>query len=214
LTTRKGDKSCQQNRTEQNRLKSKYFTEIDLKDFGFKKIGRNVQISSDVRIYGQENISIGNDVRIDDFCILSSVNGSIDIGNYVFIARNSHLSGFFGIELHDFSSMAANTVIYSASDDYSGDYLTAQAIPQKYTAHIGGMVIIGKHVIIGSSCTIMGPCNIGEGCSIGAMTLVQKDLLPWGIYVGIPCKRIKERKKGLLSLEEQFLKEKLTNVST
>jgi len=43
------------------------------------------------------------------------------------------------------------------------------------------------------------------------MTLIQKDLLPWGIYVGIPCKRIKERKKGLLSLEKQFLKEKLTN---
>ena len=192
-------------------LKSKYFTELDLKEFGFKSIGKNVRISSDARIYGQENISIGNDVRIDDFCILSSMNGSINIGNYIHIARNSHLSGFYGIELHDFCGMAANTVIYSASDNYSGDYLTNQVIPQKYTAHIGGPVIIGKHVAIGSSCTIMGPCMIGDGCSIGAMTLVRKDLDPWGIYVGIPCKRIKERKKCLLSLEEQFLKEKLTN---
>lgn len=191
-------------------LQSKYLTELELKDFGFKSIGKNVRISTDARVYGQENISIGNDVRIDDFTILSAVNGSIDIGNYVFIARNSHLSGFLGIEMHDFSSMAANTVIYSASDDYSGDYLTAQAIPQKYTAHIGGPVIIGRHVIIGSSCTIIGPCNIGEGCSIGAMTLVQKDLPPWGIYVGIPCKRFKERKKGLLALEEDFLSEKLS----
>ncbi len=195
-------------------LQSKYLTEVDLKEFGFKSIGKNIQISSDARIYGQENISIGNDVRIDDFCILSAVNGSIDIGNYVHITRNCHLSGFFGIELHDFSSMGANTVIYSGSDDYSGDYLTNQVISQKYTAHLGGPVKIGKHVIIGSSCTIMGPGNIGEGCSIGAMTFVQKDLQPWGIYVGIPCKRIKERKKGLLSLEKQFLKEKLTNVST
>ncbi len=192
-------------------LKSTYLTEVDLKDFGFKSIGKNVRISSDVRIYGQANISIGNNVRIDDFAILSAVNGFINIGNYVFIARNSHLSGFLGIEMHDFSSMAANTVIYSASDDYSGDYLTAQAIPQKYTAHIGGTVIVGKHVIIGSSCTIIGSCNIGEGCSIGAMSLVQKELLPWGVYVGIPCKRLKERKKGLLELEKQFLKEQLEN---
>jgi dTDP-4-amino-4,6-dideoxy-D-glucose acyltransferase len=190
-------------------LKSTYLTEVDLKDFGFKSIGKNVRISSDVRIYGQENISIGNDVRIDDFVILSAVNGYINIGNYVFIARNSHLSGFLGIEMHDFSSMAANTVIYSASDDYGGDFLTAQAIPQKYTAHIGGKVIIGKHVIIGSGCTIIGACNIGEGCSIGAMSLVQKELVPWGIYVGIPCKRLKERKKGLLKLEELFLKEQI-----
>ncbi|MBL4753020.1 MAG: acyltransferase [Flavobacteriales bacterium] len=188
-------------------LKSTYLTEEDLKDYGFKSIGKNVRISSDARIYGQENISIGSNVRIDDFTILSAVNGYINIGNYVFIARNSHLSGFLGIEMHDFSSMAANTVIYSASDDYGGDYLTAQAIPQKYTAHIGGPVVIGKHVIIGSSCTIMGPCNIGEGCSIGAMTFVQNELLPWGIYIGIPCKRFKERRKGLLSLEKEFLKE-------
>ena len=195
-------------------LKSTYLTEEDLKDYGFKSIGKNVRISSDVRIYGQENISIGNNVRIDDFTILSAVNGYINIGNYVFIARNSHLSGFYGIEMHDFSSMAANTVIYSSSDDYSGDYLTAQAIPQKYTSHIGGPVVVGKHVIIGSSCTIMGPCNIGEGCSIGSMTFVQKELLPWGIYIGIPCKRFKERKKGLLSLEKQFLKEQKENPIT
>lgn len=188
-------------------LQSKYLTETELKDFGFKSLGRNVRISSDARVYGQENISIGNDVRIDDFVILSSMNGHITIGNYVFIARNSHLSGFSGIDLADFSSMAANTVIYSASDDYSGDYLTAQAIPQKYTAHIGGPVVVGRHVIIGSGCTLIGPLRIGEGCSIGAMTLVQKDLPPWGVYVGIPCRRLKERKKGLLLLEEQFLRE-------
>jgi len=166
-------------------LKSRYLTELELKDFGFKSLGRNVRISTDVRIYGQENISIGNYVRIDDFTILSAVNGSINIGNYIFIARNSHLSGFFNIVIKDFSSMAANTVIYSASDDYSGDYLTAQAIPQKYTAHIGGPVLIGRHVIIGSGSTIFGPCTIGEGCSLGAMTLVNKDLSPWGIYAGI-----------------------------
>lgn len=188
-------------------LQSRYLTEVDLKDFGFKSIGKNVRISSDARVYGPENISIANNVRIDDFAILAAVNGSIAIGNHVFIARNSHLSGTLGIEMHDFSSMAANTVIYSASDDYSGDYLTAQAIPKKHTAQIGGPVIIGKHVIIGSACTIVGPCNISEGCSIGAMTLVNKDLQPWGMYIGIPAKRLKERKKGLLALEKEFLKE-------
>lgn len=188
-------------------LQSKYLTEVDLKDFGFKSLGHNVRISSDARIYGQQNISIGNNVRIDDFTILSAVNGHITIGNYVFIARNSHLSGYLGIDMHDFSSMAANTIVYSASDDYTGDYLTAQAIPQKYTAHIGGPVVIGRHVIIGSATTIIGPAVIGEGCSIGAMTLVQKDLAPWGIYIGIPAKRHKERKRGLLQLEQAFLRD-------
>ena len=192
-------------------LQSKYLTEVELRDFGFRSIGKNVRISTDARIYGPENISIGNDVRIDDFVTLAAVNGSITIGNYIYIARNSHLSGALGIEMHDFSGMAANTVIYSSSDDYSGDHLTAQAIPQKYTVHNGGPVVIGKHVIIGSSCTIIGPCNIGEGCSIGAMALVNRDLQSWGIYIGIPAKRFKDRKKGLLALEEKFLREQSTN---
>ena len=192
-------------------LQSRYLTEVELRDFGFKYIGRNVKISTDARIYGPENISIGNHVRIDDFVILAAANGWITIGSYVFIARNSHLGGKLGIEMHDFSSMAANTVIYSASDDYSGNSLTAQAVPQEFTNQIGGPVIIGKHVIIGSTCTITGPCNIGEGCSIGAMTLVNKDLQSWGIYIGIPAKLLKERKKKLLSLEKKLLKEQLAH---
>lgn len=187
-------------------LQSEYLTEHDLRNFGFRKIGRNIRISTDARIYGPEHISIGNNVRIDDFVILAAVNGHIDIGNYVFISRNCHLSGTLGITMEDFSSMAANTVIYSASDDYSGTYLTAQAVPQEYTAHdIGGHVVIGRHVIIGASTVIIGPCHLKNGCSVGAMSLIIKDTEEWGIYVGIPARKIKDRKKNLLDLEERLL---------
>lgn len=189
-------------------LKSKYYTEKDLFDFGFKKIGTGVLISADARIYGQENISIGNNVRIDDFVIISAVNGFVDIKNNVFIARGCHISGFYGVILHDFSSMAANTIIYSASDDYSGDFLTAQAIPQEYTSHIGGLIDVGKHVIIGAGTVIIGACNIGTGCSIGSMTLVIKDLTEWNVYAGIPAKIIKTRSNKLLELEKKLISER------
>ena len=190
-------------------LKSRFLTEIDLRGFGFKCLGHNIQISEDARIYGAENISLGNNVRIDDFTILSAMNGSIDIGNYVFIARGCHLSGKLGITMCDFSSMAANTIIYSSSDDYSGKHMTAQAIPQKFTNQIGGPVIIGRHVIIGAGTTIIGGVQIGEGCSIGSMSLIIKNLDSWGIYTGIPARRLKERKKDLLELEKVFLQEQI-----
>lgn len=189
-------------------LQSKYLTEHDLKDFGFKSLGRNVKISSDARVYGAENISIGDDVRIDDFCTFNAVSGWITIGNNVLIARGCHLSGANGIEFKDFAGLAANGVIYSASDDYTGDYLTGQTIPKKYLKLIGGTVVLDRHVIVGGSCTILGPAHIGEGCSVGAQTLVHRDLEPWGMYVGIPAKRMKDRKRGLLELEKQFLAEK------
>lgn len=191
-----------------------YYTEHDLKDFGFKSLGRNVRISSDARVYGAERIVIGDDVRIDDFVMLATGEGDITIGNGCYIARNCNLTGTFGIEMCDFSSMAANTVIYSASDDYSGDYMTAQAIPKEFTKFVGGKVTLGRHVIVGASSVIIGASDIGEGCSLGAVTVViNKNLDPWGMYVGNPAKRIKERKKGLLELEKQFLAQKARNSS-
>jgi galactoside O-acetyltransferase len=37
------------------------------------------------------------------------------------------------------------------------------------------------------------------------MSLLTKSLDSWGIYAGIPCKRIKERKKNILKLKEDLL---------
>lgn len=183
-----------------------YYTEHDLKDFGFKAIGRNVRISSDARIYGAERVSIGDDVRIDDFVMLATGEGYITIGNACYIARCCNLSGTFGIEMCDYSSMAANTVIYSASDDYSGEFMTAQAIPKEFTKFVGGKVTLGRHVIVGASSVIIGASDIGEGCSLGAVTVVvNKDLEPWGVYVGNPARRIKLRKRDLLELEKKLL---------
>jgi dTDP-4-amino-4,6-dideoxy-D-glucose acyltransferase len=55
-----------------------FYTEIELKQIGFKSIGENVLISKKCSIYGEQNISIGNRVRIDDYCILV---GNITIGD-------------------------------------------------------------------------------------------------------------------------------------
>ncbi len=192
-----------------------YYTEYDLKDFGFKSLGRNVRISSDARVYGAERIVIGDNVRIDDFVMLATGGGNITIGNGCYIARNCNLTGTFGIEMCDFSSMAANTVIYSASDDYSGDYMTAQAIPKEFTKFVGGKVTLGRHVIVGASSVIIGASDIGEGCSLGAVTVViNKNLDPWGMYVGNPAVRIKERKRGLLKLEKQLMAQHLRDIDS
>ena len=49
-----------------------YLDEIQLKEMGFKSVGENVKISDKASFYGCDNISIGNNVRIDDFCVFSA----------------------------------------------------------------------------------------------------------------------------------------------
>lgn len=179
-----------------------FYSDEELRTIGFASIGKNVLLSRKVSIYSPEKISIGNYVRIDDFCILS---GNIRIGNYVHIAAACLLfGGSDGIVFEDYTGLSSRSAVYAESDDYSGRYLTNPMVPMEYRHIIGGGVIIKKHAIIGTGCSIMPSVIIGEGSAVGSMSLVNKPLDDWCIYVGIPCKKIRERSRELLDLELQI----------
>ena len=181
---------------------SSFYDVHELKRIGFQNIGTNVLISKKTSIYSPELISIGNNVRIDDYCILS---GNISIGSHIHISAYSALYGKYGITLEDFTTISGRNIIYSASDDYSGEYMTNPMIPEQYTNVSGGEVTIKKHSIIGAGCITMPNLTIGEGTAIGAMSFVNCSTDPWSIYVGIPAKKIKKRRRDLLRLEKELI---------
>lgn len=180
-----------------------YLTQQEIEQMEFKFIGKNVKISNNAKIYNADQIEIGDNSRIDDFCVLS---GKIKIGRNVFMGVHSNLAGGVnGIELADFVTMAYYVNVFTQSDDYLGFTLTNPTVPRKYKNELFGSLKIGKHVIVGSNSVIMPNAHIAEGCSIGAMSLVTKATDPWGIYVGVPAKWIKSRSTELLKLEQQYL---------
>jgi len=63
-----------------------FIKDEDLLKIGFRKIGNNVLISDKSSIYGASRIELGDNVRIDDFCILSAGDGGIEICDNVHIA--------------------------------------------------------------------------------------------------------------------------------
>lgn len=182
-----------------------FYTENELLKMGFASLGKNVLLSRKSSIYSPSKITIGDNVRIDDFCILS---GRITLGSYIHIAAYSSLfGGTEGIIMEDFSGLSSRVSIYAVSDDYSGKSLTNPTTPDKYKKLHSGRVIIGKHAIIGASSIILPNVEIKEGTAVGALSLVNKDLEEWSIYAGNPIKKIKERSKDLLELEKEFIKE-------
>lgn len=48
-----------------------FLSDSELRKIGFKKLGKNVKISEKASIYNPEKIEIGDNSRIDDFCLLS-----------------------------------------------------------------------------------------------------------------------------------------------
>ena len=173
-----------------------FYTPEELKDLGLKEYGENVLISRKCSIYGAGSISLGSNVRIDDFCLLS---GNIRLGNYVHIAVGSLLfAGSEGITMEDYTGLASRCAIYARSDDYSGEHMTNQVVPAQYTGVSGAPVHLGKHCILGTGCTVLPGVTLAEGCSVGAMSLITRSTEPWGIYIGIPAHRVKERSRKLL----------------
>mgnify|MGYP001420363583 CR=1 FL=1 len=75
-----------------NPFDSRYYNEDDLKDAGFKSLGRNVQIDKSCIIFGIKNIKIGNNVRIDAYCtIIATGHGWLNLGSFIHIGAGCHL---------------------------------------------------------------------------------------------------------------------------
>lgn len=176
-----------------------------IETLGFFFVGENVQISDRASFYGASRITLGNSVRIDDFCVLSAGVGGILVGNYVHIAVYSSLIGAGRITLSDFCNISSRVSIYSSSDDYSGATMTNPTVPSEYTCVIHADVFMGKHVIVGSGSVILPGVTLEEGVAVGALSLVSKSCEAFGIYAGNPARRIKERKRDLLELEQRFM---------
>lgn len=183
---------------------SSFYSEEELNELGLKSYGRNVQISRHACFYGASNISMGNNVRIDDFCIFS---GRIELGDNIHIAAYSALyGGEKGIFIADFANLSSRIAVYSVSDDYSGESMTNPTIPDEFKNVQSAPVYIGKHVIIGSTSIVLPGVVIAEGSSFGSFSFINRNSEPWSINVGIPFRKISDRSKKILELEYEYLR--------
>lgn len=180
-----------------------YYTEEELKKLGFKSIGKNVKISDKASIYNHDQIEIGDNSRIDDFCVIS---GRIIIGRNVHIAPFCLVAGGEkGIVFEDYSGLAYQVQVFTQSDDYSGKTMTNPTIPTFYKKEVKKEILIKKYSIVGAGSIIMPGVILEEGTSVGAMSLVRKSTDEWSIYLGNPAKKIMNRKKDLLEVEKIYL---------
>ncbi len=182
-----------------------FLTETEIQSVGFKNVGENVKISRKASIYNPANITICNNVRIDDFCVLSPGDGFISIGNYVHIACHACLFGKGGILLSDFSGISSGCAVYSATDDYLGEGLVGPTVPDEYRKLEVGCIVFKELSVIGARSVILPGVTLGEGTSVGALSLVNKNLDPWSIYFGVPARRIGIRLKKIQELKYAFL---------
>jgi acetyltransferase-like isoleucine patch superfamily enzyme len=170
--------------------------------------GRNVVFGQNVVLRHPHKIRIGDNVVIDDNCLLDAKGdgGGITIGSGVFVGRNSILSCKNGrIELGDGVNIGFNCEVFSASRVaigrdtllaayaylVGGDHDPADAelpIAQQGRRSLG--IEVGAGCWIGTGAKVLDGVTIGDGAIAGAGAVVREAVEPRQIVGGVPARPI------------------------
>jgi galactoside O-acetyltransferase len=159
-----------------------------------KRLGKEVKIYPLAKIVNPEVVEIGDYSMIDDFTFINGGKG-IKIGRYVHIASFVSIIGGGELILGDYADIACGARILTGSDTYHGGKRMTSALPLEQRNLVRGKVIIEKDAFIGTNVVVHPNVRIGEGAVIGSNSLVLKDIEPWSVNVGSPCKKIGDRPK-------------------
>jgi galactoside O-acetyltransferase len=177
-----------------------FLTRDQINAIGFKSVGEQTLISEKAVFYNPGNISIGDNSRIDDFCILSAGEG-IEIGNYVHIACFVTMIGKSKIIVKDYAGVSGKCSIYSSTDTFDGSVMTGPCVPAEFIKLYSKEVVLEKHVVVGTGTVILPGVTLDKGCAVGCSSVVNKSFPVNTIVAGIPAKKIKDRKTNIYNLE-------------
>lgn len=179
-----------------------FLSDSEVLSIGFKSVGVNPLISSIATFYAAHEISIGDNVRIDDFTCLS---GNIHVGRNVHIGTHSHLAGgSLGITIGDFSGFASGVVMFTRSDDYSGLALSNPTIPKEFRLITEERIHIGRHVKAGVRSIFLPGAKIGDGCAFQINSVISGETKSFHFYAGDPATEMVELSRRLLEEENRF----------
>ena len=177
--------------------------------------GRNVVFGQNVVLRHPHKIHIGNNVVIDDNCLLDAkgdANRGIRIGHGVFVGRNSILSCKNGdIDLADGANIGFNCEIFSASrvriganvlmaayayiigGDHDFSNAGASVLEQ---ARVSAGVDVGEGAWLGAGAKILDGVSIGAHAIVGAGAVVRAAVPERAIAVGVPARVVSTRDAG------------------
>ena len=191
----------------QSQRNAGHYTDSELREMGFAGIGKNVLISRLARIYGASKMSLGDNIRIDDFVILS---GKITIGSFVHIGAFASITGgSAGVSIGDFCGMSSQSKIFALSDDFTSGYLIGPCVPADFRNVRKKPVVLTRHCYIGSHSLVLAGSVFEMGACLGAMShAIGRKLKPWSFYLGNPAKKLYDiPAQKVLALEAQLLEQ-------
>ena len=146
----------------------------------FQSTIRDVDFGERVTVIEPSNLyecQIGSDCFVGPFC---EIQKGVHIGHHTKVQSHSFICELVTIGDHSFIGHGVMFI----NDTFAGGG-PAGGDSSKWKS-----TVIGDHVSIGSNATIL-PVSICDHVVIGAGSVVTKDILEAGVYVGNPAKKIR-----------------------
>jgi acetyltransferase-like isoleucine patch superfamily enzyme len=157
-------------------------------------LGENVTIYNWAKLIKEEVIEIGAGTRIDDFVLIYGGQGIV-LGRYNHICSFVSIVGGGQLITGDYVGMAAGCRIITGAHCHEHGRHMVSTVPPEQQEILVGKVILERDVFLGSNSIVLPNVTIGEGAMIGAGSVVNRDVAPWTINMGVPARVIGMRPK-------------------
>lgn len=132
---------------------------------------------------------VGEDFNFNPLSSRFRGKDKIFIGDRVFISIGADFSIHNKLHIGDDVMFGPQVMILSGNHPVENIGYTMNV----FDKGLNGKCIIGNDVWIGARSVLIGELKIGEGAVIGAGSIVTKDIPPYTIAAGVPCKPIRRR---------------------
>lgn len=136
-----------------------------------------LELAAEVDFYPGSYLSVGGP------------NGLISVGPKSHFAAGGALYGGGGVRLGAYCNIAAHVVITSVQHDPARHDVSMALAPST-----SAPITIADDVWLGANATVVQGVTIATGCILGANGVLTRDTEPYGIYAGVPARRIADRR--------------------
>jgi len=182
----------------------------------FKKCGKNVTIDIGVSFEGLELISVGDNVHIDKYCIISTgINltgkihkklnssfkfdqGEIIIENDIHICQFCILMGYGGIQINSNSVLSSGCKIYSLTNtayDTDCQETIISIMPYSQAPFLLSPVYLDNNNWLGLNSVVMPGVSIGKNSFCTSNSVIINDFGENSYLSGSPAKMTRKRFK-------------------